>query len=81
MPRLTVKGRTCPGGLLIDPPGRSQRDARSRPRTIIIRSSALWALALKSWPTHSRPLLGENQAGPLRPGLFGPQRTFSASKA
>src|SRR5882762_4789957 len=30
MPRLTVKGRTCPGGLLIDPPGRSQRDACSR---------------------------------------------------
>ncbi len=30
MPRLTVKGRTCPGGLLVDPPGRSQRDACSR---------------------------------------------------
>src|SRR5437762_1275372 len=30
MPRLTVKGRTCRGGFLIDPPGRSQRDACSR---------------------------------------------------
>jgi hypothetical protein len=30
LPRLTVKDRTCRGGFLIDPPGRSQRDACSR---------------------------------------------------
>jgi hypothetical protein len=33
LPRLTVKGGTCRGGLLIDPPGRFQRDPRDRAST------------------------------------------------
>jgi hypothetical protein len=38
MPRLTVKGRTCRGGLLIDPPGRSL-SAMSAPAVVATRAA------------------------------------------